>query len=93
MMPTARHLLIRGLVQGVGYRYAFENEAKRLGINGWIRNRLDGSVEAHIEGTAQAVAVLVDWAKRGPNLARVDTVEETETVPDGLQQMVRHPTA
>ncbi|MFC4158113.1 acylphosphatase [Chitinimonas lacunae] len=93
MDPIARHLRICGLVQGVSYRYGFEQEAKRLGVNGWVRNRLDGSVEAHIEGEAEAIAQLLAWARRGPELARVESVDASEAESTGLQQMVRYPTA
>jgi acylphosphatase len=65
------HLLITGLVQGVGYRHSLRREALRLGLTGWVRNRLDGSVEAMIQGTPEAEAALVAWAHRGPPSARV----------------------
>lgn len=70
-----RRLLIRGTVQGVGYRYSLRAEAQRRAINGWVRNRSDGSVEALVHGEAQAVEALVAWARRGPPAARVDDVE------------------
>ena len=68
---VARHLQISGRVQGVGFRYAMQSEAARLGVNGWVRNRRDGSVEALAQGSAQAVAALTEWARRGPPGARV----------------------
>ncbi len=71
----ARRLRIRGLVQGVGFRYALAREAGRLGLAGWVRNRRDGSVEAAVEGPAAAVEALAAWASRGPPSARVDSVE------------------
>jgi acylphosphatase len=70
-------LSIRGRVQGVGYRYAMVVEARRLGLSGWVRNRRDGSVEALIQGSAEAVATLREWAAHGPPAAQVDTVEAT----------------
>jgi acylphosphatase len=58
----------------VGFRYAMQSEAARRGLNGWVRNRRDGTVEAVVQGDAAAVEALVDWARRGPPGARVDAV-------------------
>ena len=70
----ARLLRIRGLVQGVGYRNAMHLEAIRLGLDGWVRNRSDGSVEALAAGSVPALDQLVAWARRGPPAARVAEV-------------------
>ena len=70
-----RHLNIFGLVQGVGFRHHFGEQARRLGIEGWVRNRRGGSVEAMISGTPEAVEALLAWARRGPPAARVDRVD------------------
>ena len=81
-----RRLRITGRVQGVGFRYALEREALRLGLAGWVRNRADGSVEAVARGPEQAVAALAAWARRGPPAARVTglQIEDTqEQVPAG----------
>jgi len=77
-----RHLLITGHVQGVGYRWSMTQAAKRLGVQGWVRNRSDGRVEACAWGTSQAVQALVDWAHQGPAQAQVDRVV-VGNVPDG----------
>lgn len=73
-----RRLRIRGLVQGVGYRNYMAYKAGVLGIRGWVRNRSDGSVEAVVQGTAEAVAEIIACARRGPRAARVDAVDINE---------------
>ena len=73
-MP-ARRFLIRGVVQGVGFRHAMKREAQRLGLSGWVRNRANGSVEAIASGDDDAIDALHHWARRGPASARVDEVE------------------
>ena len=69
------HLVIRGRVQGVGFRYAMHGEAIRLGLVGWVRNRRDGSVEATVQGPAAAVDAMRRWAASGPPAAQVTAVE------------------
>jgi len=73
--PTAKHLHISGRVQGVGFRQSMCSEAKSLGVTGWVRNRRDGSVEALLQGSPQAVMALTQWARQGPPAARVTSVE------------------
>jgi acylphosphatase len=74
----AKHVVISGRVQGVGFRYSMADEAERLGVTGWVRNRRDGTVEAVVDGEADAVASLLDWARRGPPAARVTDVAISE---------------
>jgi acylphosphatase len=78
------HLCIRGRVQGVWYRASTEQQARELGLRGWVRNRRDGSVEAVAEGEDEAVEALVRWCHQGPPLARVSEVERHDEEPAGL---------
>lgn len=79
MTETVKRLEIRGLVQGVGYRWSMAAQAKRLGIRGWVRNRRDGSVEATVAGSPEAVDQLLGWARRGPDSAVVEAVDVFES--------------
>jgi acylphosphatase len=74
-MIETKLLCIYGAVQGVGFRVAMAREAQRLDLTGWVRNRADGSVEAIVQGPAEAVAQMLEWAKRGPRGASVSRVE------------------
>jgi acylphosphatase len=77
----ARRFVVRGRVQGVGFRWFVEREAHMLGIAGWVRNNPDGSVEVMAVGTREQVAGLRSRLQQGPRAARVDDVEEFETRP------------
>ncbi|HVE51465.1 MAG TPA: acylphosphatase [Casimicrobiaceae bacterium] len=94
MNLVARRLLIRGRVQGVGYRDAMMRRAEQLGVTGWVRNLRDGTVEAHLQGSADAVEALVHWARRGPALASVSEVVANDiATEDLLRSFVARPTA
>jgi acylphosphatase len=69
-----RHLTVRGSVQGVGFRRYMVFKAQQLGIGGWVRNRNDGSVEAMVQGTEDAVAAIIECAQKGPGASQVSAV-------------------
>ena len=69
-----RRLLIRGVLQGVGFRYSMAAQARLLGVTGWVRNRRDGSVEAMIAGDAAQIGEMLAWSRIGPAGAAVDEV-------------------
>ena len=77
----ARRFLVRGRVQGVGFRWFVEREAHILAIAGWVRNNADGSVEVLAQGTRNQLSGLRSRLREGPRAARVDGVEESEAQP------------
>src|SRR5712692_4661195 len=77
----ARRFIVRGRVQGVGFRWFVEREAHILGISGWVRNNSDGSVEVMAQGTREQLLGLRSRLREGPRAARVDAVEESEAKP------------
>jgi acylphosphatase len=77
----ARRFVVRGRVQGVGFRWFVEREAQILGIAGWVRNNADGSVEVLAHGTRDQLLGLRSCLNEGPRAARVDAVEESEARP------------
>jgi acylphosphatase len=84
MTGTVRaRLTITGRVQGVAYRASAQDEGVRLGLVGLVRNRADGSVEALVEGSRQAVDEFVVWCRRGPPAARVRDVQVVWSEPTG----------
>ncbi len=81
--PTilARRFVVRGRVQGVGFRWFVEREAHILGIAGWVRNNHDGSVEVLAQGTREQFSALHSRLREGPRAARVDAVEVSDAPP------------
>ena len=77
----ARRFVVRGRVQGVGFRWFVEREAHVLGVSGWVRNNADGSVEVLAQGTRDQLLGLRSRLRHGPRAARVDDVEESEVGP------------
>jgi len=73
-----RHITFHGRVQGVGYRAFVEHEALTRGIEGWVRNRRDGSVEALFAGDDEVVRDMIDACRQGPFSARVDALDQRE---------------
>ena len=78
---VTRHLRIFGRVQGVWYRESMRQEAERLAITGWVRNRLDGSVEALVQGDAESIESIVKWCRRGPQQAQVTHIDMDDVPP------------
>ena len=79
-----RHVIVSGRVQGVFFRGTTHDEARAHGVDGWVRNRRDGAVEAVFEGTPEAVGALVDFCRQGPPWARVEAVEVDDEAPEAL---------
>ncbi|OYW39681.1 MAG: acylphosphatase [Hydrogenophilales bacterium 12-61-10] len=75
MSGQTLRLVIHGRVQGVFYRESLRQQALRLNVTGWARNRADGTVEAIIQGSADSVSKLLEWAHRGPPLAKVTHID------------------
>ena len=73
---NAKRLVIAGRVQGVGFRAWMQEHARTLGVSGWVRNRLDGSVEALVAGEVAAVEELLRLCRRGPRMAEVVSIDE-----------------
>jgi len=80
---TRYHLIIKGKVQGVGYRMSAYDAASELGITGWVRNRHDGSVEVLAERDKATLEQFILWAKKGPEYAEVSEVKTEELTATG----------
>lgn len=80
----ARRVRVFGRVQGVFFRQAAVNHARTLGVEGWIRNARDGSVEAHVKGEREAVEQMIQWMRQGPSQARVEDLTAEEVEPEDV---------
>ncbi len=80
----ARKVRVFGRVQGVFFRQGAVNLARVLGVDGWVHNARDGSVEAHIKGDAAAVEQMVEWMRHGPSQARVEDIIVEDVEPEDV---------
>jgi acylphosphatase len=78
-----KHAVVRGQVQGSGFRYYTQAEAIRLGLTGYVRDSTDGTVEVEVEGDNPTVDELIDWLKVGPIWAKVEQVDVADRLPSG----------
>jgi len=88
-MTVIRHVVVRGRVQGVGFRAFVEDEARARGLAGWVRNRRDGSVEALFSGPSEKVDAVITALRMGPPAARVDNVEINQAGEHDLRERQR----
>ena len=84
--PVALRVSIRGRVQAVGFRAYVEHAALTHGVEGWVRNRRDGSVEAVFAGPAERVATVIEACRHGPGGARVEAIDEFPAGPDEVSR-------
>jgi acylphosphatase len=91
-VSAAFHVLIRGRVQGVGFRYSCYTEARRLGLGGWVRNTPEGDVEVWLEGPIkEQLEAMLAWLRRGPPYARVDQMHYSPAPPAGAWEFSIEP--
>jgi acylphosphatase len=93
MARLVARLIVTGRVQGVGYRWWAQGQARALGLDGWVRNLRDGSVELLAAGTPEAIDRLVRACHGGPPAAMVDAVQRFEADDEGLAGFKERPTA
>jgi acylphosphatase len=87
-VSVIRHVMVRGGVQGVGFRAFVEGRAHEHDLEGWVRNRRDGAVEAVFAGSDEAVAAVIEACRRGPRSAHVQSVDVEDGGPDLLDRRV-----
>ena len=83
MAICCAHVYVSGRVQGVNFRFYTRQEALRLGLDGWVRNLMDGRVEAMFQGDEGSVNAVIEWCRRGPPSARVEDVQLVWETPKG----------
>ena len=88
-MKVVRHVVFRGRVQGVGFRAFVEEVTARHGLEGWVRNRRTGTVEAVLSGDAAAVDAVIETCRKGPPSSRVESVDQREATADELKHRGR----
>ena len=93
MAKEGAHLIVTGIVQGVGYRAWAQRTAKELSLTGWVRNLLDGRVELAVEGEKKKLDDFIHRAKKGPPTARVDNLQVRRTAALGVADFTTRPTA
>ena len=81
ILMESKRYIVRGRVQGVGFRWFVDHEARQLGLAGWVRNNIDGTVELLAMGTEQQLTILKRRLQQGPRAARVDEVQELPAEP------------
>ena len=81
ILMESKRYIVRGRVQGVGFRWFVDHEARQLGLAGWVRNNIDGTVELLAMGNEQQLATLKRRLQHGPRAARVDEVQELAAEP------------
>lgn len=81
-MTVARHIIAKGRVQGVGYRAFVEEVASVHRLQGWVRNRMSGTVEAVLIGPAEAVSAVIEECRKGPRASRVEGIDQSEATPE-----------
>jgi len=89
-MLTSVHLIVRGLVQGVWFRAGTREQALKLGLCGWAKNCLDGTVEIHVEGEKESLEKLIEWCRTGPSAAEVSSLDIEWVEPQGLTTFEIH---
>jgi acylphosphatase len=82
-MSIRKNILVKGFVQGVSFRKHTQRVARNLGVNGWVRNVTNGTVEACFEGQESAVDAVITWCTIGPENGKVDEVQVLDTIPGG----------
>jgi acylphosphatase len=83
LMPTGAFIIVRGFVQGVGYRYFVSSQARTMGLRGYVRNQYDGSVEVDVSGERASIETLIELLRTGPRNAEVtEVVVEWKEHPD-----------